>query len=441
MPKYAFPASFLWGAATASYQIEGAVEEEGRGPSIWDVFCAKPGAIREGQSGRHACDHYHRWKDDLDLLERLGFGAYRFSVAWPRIFPGGTGAVNLQGLDFYDRLVDGLLERKIEPMLTLYHWDLPQALEDKGGWRSRATAEAFAPYAAIVAQKLGDRVKLWATHNEMPCIVGLGYRTGEHAPGARESEQVIRRITHNVLLAHGLGVQAIRSEAKKAEVGIVHNPFMTLPFTEREEDIRAAREAFIEDSAWMLDPIFRGSYPAAQRKRLGKDAPEIKRGDLKTIAQPLDWFGLNLYTATQFARADIGPRSLEPHFPRTDMSWPITEEVLYWALRFIHELYAPPAMYITENGACYPDQVNADGRVEDYARLAYIRAHLRGVHRAASEKIPVKGYFAWSLLDNFEWGFGYAKRFGIVHVNFETQKRTPKASAEWLSKVIQDKGF
>jgi beta-glucosidase len=442
MPVYGFPNGFLWGTATAAYQIEGAVEEDGRGASIWDAFCDRPGAIWQGQSGRIACDHYHRWKSDLDLMKRLGISAYRFSVAWPRIFPEGTGAPNEQGLDFYDRLVDGLRRRGIEPMLTLYHWDLPLALERKGGWRNRDTARAFGAYAEAVARRLGDRVRLWVTFNEMPCIIHLGHREGSHAPGAKEPEKVVRQLTHHLLVAHGLGVQAVRAAAPKpVHVGLVHVPHIAQPFTERREDVDFARRVFEEQNAWLLDPVFRARYPVAERRRLGKDAPTAAPGDWKIISQPVDFLGINVYGAVEIARADLGRRPFEKHYPMTDMNTPLTDESIYWACRFTRELYNPAAMYITENGRSEWDDVNADGQVEDYARVEYLKSYLKGVHRAIREKLPVRGYFVWSLLDNFEWAYGYSKRFGIVFVNFDTQERNPKASAEWYAEAIRANGF
>lgn len=442
MPYYAFPKKFVWGAATASYQIEGATEEDGRGASVWDAFCARPGCIKEGHSGRQACDHYHRWEEDLDLLKALGFKAYRFSIAWPRILPTGRGKVNPRGLDFYSRLVDGMLERGIEPFVTLYHWDMPQALEERGGWRVRGTADAFGEYAAVVARALGDRVRYFATHNEMSCFVDLGHRTGVHAPGCKESEKTLRQIWHHVLLAHGLGVQAVRAAApRKPSVGIAHNPLISYPITEREEDIALAREIFRDTNGWMTDPLFYGSYPEKMRKELGRNAPRVRTGDMESIRQPLDWVGLNIYGVGQLVGHDIQTRHHQPWDMKTDMGWGINCDCLYWGLRFMREVYDAPEMFITENGAAYPDPMLPNGHVEDLARVEYLKLHLRGVQRAIKEGLPVRGYFVWSLMDNFEWAEGYTRRFGIVHVNYETQKRTPKASAYWLAKAIADGGF
>lgn len=442
MAAYTFPSGFLWGCAAASYQIEGATSEDGRGESIWDRFCKRPGAVRHGQSGAMACDHYHRWREDLDLIRDLGFGAYRFSIAWPRIFPQGTGAPNERGIAFYDRLVDGMLERGIEPMCTLYHWDLPQALEDRGGWRVRETADAFARYAETMARRLGDRVAMWSTFNEMNCLIDLGYRDGIHAPGAREDRKTWRQVAHHVLLAHGLGVQALRAAAPRpVRAGLVHNPVVFQPFYENSGHIDFAREQFIHHNSWMMDPLVHGRYPEARWREAGADVPDVQDGDLATIAQRLDFWGLNFYGVSQVAHAQWGLRPWEKHHPRTGIGWAVTPDVLYWAVRTACETYNLPEVYITENGCAQPDDINADGRVEDYARIDYLTGALRGLHRAAAEGFPVKGYFVWSILDNFEWHQGYSQRFGITFVNYETQQRTPKASALWLREVMRNNGL
>ncbi|MDK2973201.1 MAG: beta-glucosidase [Candidatus Sumerlaeota bacterium] len=443
MPAFPFPPDFIFGCAAASYQIEGAHDADGKGPSIWDAFCRRPGAILNGDSGDTACDHYHRWEQDLDMIAALGLDAYRFSVAWPRILPEGTGRVNEAGLDFYERLVDGMLARGIKPVLTLYHWDLPLALEEKhGGWRSRVTAEAFAEYARLVAERLGDRVPYWTTFNEMPVFAELGYRAGIHAPGLKLDEKGVRTVIHNILLAHGLGVQALRAALPaQSKIGVVHNPWACVPFVENDACIKAARQRWEYRNSWYLDPMFKGSYPGGQIEELGAAMPEIRDGDMRAIHQPLDFLGLNIYSSQAVVEEDGTERAYEKDFPSTDMGWHITPDVLYWALRFAHDLYAPPELLITENGCAFDGQVNAEGRVEDYARLEYMRGYLRGVQRAVSEGLPAKGYFAWSILDNFEWSFGYARRFGIVHVNFETQQRTLKESAKWYSHVAKNRGM
>lgn len=431
-----FPDGFLWGAATSAYQIEGSVDADGRGPSIWDDFCARPGAIANGDSGRMACDHYRRWRQDVDLMAELGLNAYRFSIAWPRILPSGTGPVNAQGLDFYDRLVDALLDAGIAPYATLYHWDLPSALERKGGWRARSTAEAFAEYSAIVARRLGDRVRDWVTFNEPFCIAELGHRTGDQAPGRRDGEKTWRQVYHHLLLGHGLASDAVKAASPSmARVGFVHLTTAPEPLFEDDESIRGARLAFRRHNAWIMDPLFRGEYPADQWDAAGANAPDVADGDMRAIGGRMDFLGVNSYSSWEFAQPDGSALQPEKWHPRTQMDWPIMPDCLYWACRFSHEEYAAPAIYITESGCAFPDSVDARGEVVDTARIAYLKAHLRGVRRATVEGAPVKGYFVWSLLDNFEWAYGYAKRFGIVHVNFETQKRTPKLSARWYSRV------
>lgn len=442
MVKYKFPDGFLWGAATASAQIEGAVFEDGKGSSIWDDFAQKPGKIVFGHTPQIACDHYHRYEEDLDLMKKFHLNSYRFSISWPRILPEGVGKINQKGLDFYDRLVDGLLERHIVPFVTLYHWDLPLTLEKKGGWRNFDTAKAFEEYTKVVVKKLGDRVKFWATFNELLCVIDLGYRIGYHAPGAKETEKVIRQISHNTLMAHGLGIMAIRENAKiKPIAGIVHNPVVPQPFFESDEDIAASKQYFIKNSSWMLEPMFKGSYPQSLWKELGKNVPDVKKNDMEIINQPLDYLGFNVYSATNMIHHKYGEKTMENYAPSTDMKWAIVEDCVYWGCRFIHEVYNPKSIYVTENGCAYPDDINEDGRIYDFSRIEYLRGHLKGVHRAVSEKIPIKGYFCWSLMDNFEWAYGYTKRFGLTFVNFENQKRIPKLSLEWYSNLIKNNGF
>lgn len=435
-PAHQFPRGFLWGAATAAYQIEGAVNHGGRGECIWTRFAQRPGAIAHGQSGAFACDHYNRLETDLDLMSELGIQVYRFSIAWPRIQPSGTGEANPEGIDFYQRLVDGLLERDILPLPTLYHWDLPQALENHGGWRNRDTAYRFADYTGRVTDVLGDRVQHWTTFNEPYCIVELGHRHGVQAPGACEPEKVVRQVYHHVLLAHGLAAAAIRDRRADAKIGFVHLTGVPDPLFEDEECISAARRSFHDQNAWVLHPLFHGEYPEDIWEKLGNDTPDVQNGDLKLIGAGLDYLGVNSYSSWNLMHPTKGLLEPEEWYPRTDMGWPITPDVLYWAVRFIHEAYAPEEMYITESGCAYPDEVGPDGEVMDYARIAYLRQHLRSIHRATQEDIPIKGYIAWSLLDNFEWAFGYDKRFGLIHVNFETFERTPKMSANWYSRVI-----
>lgn len=432
---------FLWGCASSSYQIEGAVRADGRGPSIWDTFSHTPGKIAGADTGDVACDHYHRMDEDLDLMADLGVQSYRFSIAWPRIQPTGVGAPLAAGLDFYDRLVDGLLARGISPMATCYHWDLPQALEDRGGWRVRGTAEAFAQYCSIVASRLGDRVPHWCTINEPWCSWWLGYVQGNHAPGAQETGRTRWQIAHNLMLAHGLGTRAIRAAVPpQVKVGMAFNTFDFEPFAEEPEHIAAARNRYERENAWLLGTMMRGEYPRDRFAELGADAPEVAPGDMAAIAAPLDFVGLNIYQNRGLTHAQRGQIDAEPWHPRTDFDWAVTPDCLYWGIRFAHEVFGVRDIMITENGCCYPDVVDAHGRVDDVARIAYLKGHLRGVERARREGLPVTGYYLWSILDNFEWAEGYGKRFGIVHVDFKTLKRTPKASFEWYRSVIRRDG-
>jgi beta-glucosidase len=435
------PSTFLWGAATSSYQVEGAVAEDGRGPSIWDDLCRRAGAIANGDTGDVACDHFHGWEHDLDIAKSIGLNAYRFSIAWPRVIPDGDGAVNERGLDFYSRLVDGCLERGIEPCVTLYHWDLPSALEAKGGWRVRATAEAFERYVEVVARRLGDRVTLWGTINEPFCVVDLGHRQGAHAPGARESDEIASRVLHHVMLGHGMGVRALRSAlGDRAKIGWAHLTGVPEPLTDRGEHLTAAREGFAKANALYLDPVMKGSYPTDEWFVAGGEGATIEPGDMEIISQPVDWVGLNIYSCWSIARGGVGTRAPEAHYPRTDMGWPIMPDCLHWGPRLFQDLYGEHPIFITEAGCAYPDAPNEYGEVEDYARVSYLRGHLRALQRAVAEGIPVRGIFIWSLLDNFEWAQGYAKRFGLVHVDFQTLRRTPKVSALWLREVIEDGG-
>ncbi len=428
----------LWGVATSSYQIEGATDEDGRGPSIWDVFCDQPGRIDDGSDGSVACDHYHRWAQDLDLIQRLGVGAYRFSIAWPRILPEGVGKVETRGLDFYDRLVDGLLERRILPFATLYHWDLPQALEDRGGWLNRDVVAAFTEYAQVVTARLGDRVHAWTTLNEPWCSAHLGYGVGEHAPGHRDRSESLLA-AHHLLLAHGSALPVMRSNAPGAKHGIVLNLNPAYAATDSDEDRRAARRFDAFFNRWYLDPIFTGTYPEDAWAGYGPDVPNVEPGDLETINAPLDFLGVNYYSRT-IVRAGAGPwpatQSVPGEGPPTDMGWEVYPAALEELLLRVQREYGPQELFITENGAAYPDRLQ-NGRVEDEERIAYLREHIAAVERARGQGAAVSGYFAWSLMDNFEWARGYRKRFGLVYVDYETQVRTPKASAHWYSQHIR----
>ncbi len=442
-PRADFPKSFVFGTATASYQIEGAVNEDGRGESIWDRFSHTPGKIKAGETGDVACDHYHRVDEDIALMKALGIQAYRFSIAWPRIVPDGDGAVNQAGLDFYSTLVDKLLAAGIQPWPTLYHWDLPQALEDKqGGWRSRATSEAFGRYAGIVVKHLSDRVKRWMTMNEMPCIINLGHEIGNHAPGAKEPPAMVNQIQHNVLRGHGLAALAIReSGGRGIEVGLAHNASCRVPVVETEANIRASELSFIDHNSPLLDPMVNGRYPEKWLKKQGADAPKVEAGDLETISQPLDFCGLNVYTGhfTEAADNADGYRTIPhpPTYPRGFLNWLWhVPQSIYWCARFINGLYGLGPLYVTENGCAVVDELK-DGEILDLDRMHYYRMYLQSVARAIRDGYPIEGYFAWTLMDNFEWAEGYSARFGIYYVDFETQQRTPKMTASLLAETIR----
>lgn len=439
--SHEFPDGFLWGAATAAYQIEGAVEQDGRAPSNWDHFASLPGRTHNGESGRHACDHYNRYREDVELMASLGLRAYRFSIAWSRILPEGSGRINEAGLDFYKRLIDELHRHGIQPVATCYHWDMPYELEKKyTGWRSREMADVFAEYCGVLAKHLGDRVPMWATINEPEVILGAGYKGGVHPPGLQLGLRDFRQTAHHLLLGHGKALQAMRAAVPPGtKLGIVHNSASVSPLMETVEDIDAARREYYERNAWLLEPLLQARYPAEPWKEAGEDVPEVQDGDLELIGAPVDFLGLNTYFSGSNVSARLGVREFEPWFPRTMMTWPITPDTLYWTVRFTHELFSPPDMYITENGCACPDQVkevNGNAVVEDFARVQFLREYLRGVHRATAEGLPLKGYFAWSLLDNFEWAGGYQYRFGLVHVNYETFHRTPKESSRYYAGVI-----
>ncbi|MBK9575451.1 MAG: beta-glucosidase [Fibrobacteres bacterium] len=429
-----FPEGFLWGSATSSFQIEGAWDEDGKGESNWDRFCHTPEKIFGGHTGDVACDHYHLWRNDLDLMARLGMKSYRFSVSWPRIQPKGTGPTLTKGLDFYERIVDGCLERGIEPCCTLFHWDLPQALEDKGGWVNRDTAKAMGDLAYHLANRFGDRVKRWMPINEGPCIADNAYGRGAFAPGIKGGVQLVRQTRHTVLLAHAYASQALRQTLgrDRISVGFVHNPTPFLPATTDPADIAGARAKFLEGTAWWLDPLWKGSYPAAEWEGLGADVPEVLDGELALIGDKPDFLGLNLYYAERFS-AQEATTWKRPEALRTDFDWVVEPDILYWVPLWCQEEWNPDYMMITENGCAWEA-----GGLQDDHRLAFYREHLRSLAQSVAEGARVTGYFAWSLLDNFEWTSGYSKRFGLVHVDFQTQERTPKASALWYSKVAQE---
>lgn len=436
MTRYKFPADFLWGAATAAYQVEGAWNEAGKGESIWDRFCHTPGKVLEGDTGDVACDHYHRYREDIALMRQIGLKGYRFSVSWPRVMPTGRGPINPAGLDFYDRLVDTLLAANIQPFPTLYHWDLPQALDETGGWKARDTCYAFADYAALMAKRLGDRVRYWATFNEPAVIHFLGYHIGMHAPGIKDPKASYQ-VAHNLLVAHGLGVQALRGVNPALQVGIVLNLWPAEPATDTPEDLAAAEHAWQMNGTLFLDTIFRAHYPPALIQAMGSDAPDTQPGDLALAAQKLDFLGINYY-----ARAMVNAQGQRIEkvagSEYTEMGWEVHAPALRRLLVRISGEYRLPPLYITENGAAFADQVSADGRVHDPRRLEYLRQHFIQARLAMQDGVDLRGYFAWSLLDNFEWAFGYSKRFGLIHVDYATQQRRLKDSAEWYARVIAE---
>ena len=435
-----FPANFLWGCATASYQVEGAVNEDGRGPSVWDTFSHTRGKTFQGDTGDVADDSYHLYTEDVRLLKNLGVTGYRFSISWSRIFPKGTGQPNEKGLAYYQRVVDELLKNNIAPYITLFHWDLPQALP--GGWQSRDTSKAFADYAAYVSKHLSDRVQHFFTTNEFVCFTDLSYKNGQFAPGLKLPAAQVNQVRHHGILAHGLAVQAIRANARTGtKIGLAENATVYVPVIESREHIEAARRATREGNAPFLTAVMEGKYTDGYLEREGANAPKVEAGDMKLIGSPLDFVGLNVYTP-EYVRADATPAGFaivrrQTSYPRMASSWLyIGPEVLYWAVRNVSDIWKPRALYITENGCSADDVITSNGRIEDTDRVMYLRNHLTHLHRAASEGYPIKGYFLWSLMDNFEWADGYSKRFGIHYVDFKTQKRTPKLSAEWYREVI-----
>ncbi|MFC9153831.1 GH1 family beta-glucosidase [Streptomyces bauhiniae] len=435
----AFPDNFRWGTATSAYQIEGAVTEDGRSPSIWDTFSHTPGKIDGDDNGDTACDHYHRWRDDLGLMRQLGVDMYRLSIAWPRVMPGGDGPVNPKGLAFYDELTDALLEAGITPSVTLYHWDLPQVLQDRGGWPERDTAEHFAAYASAVAERLGDRVTHWATLNEPLCSAWIGHLEGKMAPGWTDLTAAVRASYH-LLLGHGLATQAIRAAAPGAEVGIVTNLSTVHAATDRPEDLAAAHRQDGHVNRWWLDPVHGRGFPADMVEVYGVELPQ-KPGDLETIAAPLDWLGLNYYMPAHVADDPNGPapyaRSVRREgVPRTGMDWEIDASGIETLLLRLTEEYGARRIYVTENGSSFPDRVGPDGTVDDPERRAYLESHLAACASAAAKGAPLAGYFAWSLMDNFEWAYGYDKRFGLFHVDYATQARTIKASGRRYAEII-----
>jgi beta-glucosidase len=440
-----FPPGFLWGCATSSYQIEGAAREDGRVESIWDRFAATPGRIRDGSSGEVACDHYHRWPEDLDIARALGLNAYRFSIAWPRIFSEAGARPNPKGLDFYARLVDGMLERGLQPWATLYHWDLPQYLQDRGGWNERATVDAFVELADAMTRKLGDRVKHWITHNEPWCTAILGNFEGCHAPGLTDFRTALQ-VSHHVLLSHGKAVPAIRANVPGAKVGISLSLHPLRPASGSARDIAAMERHDGLRYRWFLDPLYGRGYPEQTLALVGDQAPTVLPGDLEAIAVPTDFLGVNYYFPETVAdapgHAPLDARILPPRGDEiTAMGWEVEPQGLAELLARVERDYRPGPIYVTENGSCYDDTVGANGRIEDTQRRHYLMRHLGALRDALGDGVPVQGYFAWSLVDNFEWAEGYRKRFGLVHVDYATQQRRLKDSAHWYRAFLKGATF
>ncbi|NVI87196.1 GH1 family beta-glucosidase [Actinomadura sp. BRA 177] len=425
------PEGFRWGVATAAYQIEGAVDEDGRGPSTWDTFAHTPGRVRDGHTGDVACDHYHRWPEDVALMSGLGVDTYRFSIAWPRVQPSGSGPVNAKGLDFYERLVDGLLAAGIAPAATLYHWDLPQPLEDAGGWMERDTAYRFAEFSYLAAERLADRVEMWITLNEPVVVTAYGYAFGVYAPGQALMLDALPT-AHHQLLAHGLAVNALRSRNARA-IGLTNHYSPAWAATPEDQPAADAFDAFM--NRLFTDPVLLGRYPG-----LMGDAPYIRSADMSVIASPIDFLGVNYYNPTRLATPSDGPLPFDivdiTEYPTTGMGWPIVPDAFLSLLRTLNTRYDLPPLYITENGCSFPDEIGPDGTVDDSSRIEFLDAHIKAMRTAIDEGIDIRGYFTWSLLDNFEWAEGYHPRFGLVHVDYETQKRTPKKSYAWYRDLI-----
>jgi beta-glucosidase len=431
----AFPPAFTWGVATSAYQIEGGATADGRGPSIWDTFTHTPGKITDASSGDVACDHYHRYAEDVDIIASLNVDAYRFSIAWPRVQPDGSGAWNEAGFDFYSRLLDKLAEKSIAAHVTLYHWDLPQALEDKGGWLNRDTAKHFAAYAAEVARRFGNRVATIATHNEPWCTANLGYGTGQFAPGIANPAAAVSA-SHQLLLSHGLAMQAMRAQNVSAKLGIVLNQWTADPATDSTADIKAAEVEWARSVEWFMDPIFKGSYPQLALDNIDCSLLFIHENDFKDIRQPIDFLGVNYYFRA-YVSTENPPRKPPCDLGVTDMGWEVYPQGLTELLVKLHGQYQLPPVYITENGMAVPDREEG-GRVQDQPRIDYLKMHLAALHDAMDAGVNVQGYFYWSLLDNFEWNSGYLRRFGLVHVDYDTQQRTLKDSAHWYRNFIKE---
>lgn len=452
VPADAFPRDFLWGTATAAYQVEGAAAEDGRGPSVWDTFCRKKGAVYEGHTGEVACDHYHRLAGDVRLMKELGIGAYRFSVSWSRVLPEGRGRLNPKGLAFYDRLLDSLAGANIVPACTLFHWDFPEALFQQGGWLNRDVANWFADYASLLASRFSDRVVYWITQNEPQCYIGLGHLEGRHAPGLKLKFGEYLRAAHHSMRAHALAVRAIRAAAKhpSTQVGYVLATQVAHPASDSSADREAARQVCFRvegrnafNNAWWLDPVLEGRYPADGLAAYAADMPKGFEADLAEMKQPLDFLGLNIYTSRPWRQGSDGKPEqvkLPPGYPLTGVDWqPVMPQSLYWGPKFFFDRYRLP-IHITENGLSTRDQISLDGAVHDPQRIDLTQRYLLELHRAMTDGVPVKSYYHWSLLDNFEWAEGYKQRFGLVYVDYPTQKRLPKDSYHWYRGVIASRG-
>lgn len=437
-----FPLNFVWGTATASYQVEGAWNEDGKGESIWDRFTHTPDHIERNETGDIACDQYHRYPEDIAIMAELGIPAYRFSISWPRIYPDGKGRLNPSGLEHYDRLVDALLAAGITPWLTLYHWELPQALQDEGGWPAREISDHFAAYADTVSKKLGDRVHNWMTLNEPWCIAFLSYRDGIHAPGRRDQKQAFQAAYHTIL-AHGKAYQAIKANWPQARVGLTNVSYQPFALRRDEQAETLLAYAHAENNGVFLDPLLKGTYPQLVLDKLGTDAPHIRPDDLKVMNQ-VDFIGVQYYSdniiAAQGAESPTAAKTKYPFFEYTEMNWPVTPAGLYEHLLMLKKQYQPREIVVTENGSAWPDILTPEGRVQDHRRQSYLKQHLRQVWRAIEEGVPVTGYFYWSFMDNFEWAFGYRPRFGLVYTEYASQKRYVKDSGYLYRDIIKANG-
>ncbi|GEN52210.1 GH1 family beta-glucosidase [Halobacillus faecis] len=446
MTTIQFPDKLKWGAATASYQIEGAAKEGGRTASIWDVFSHTPGNVKNGDHGDHACNSYHMYKEDVQHLKELGVDMYRFSISWSRVIPDGTGELNPEGVEYYRNLIQELIENGIEPMITLYHWDLPQVLQEKGGWENRETTEAFLAYANAMFQEFGGQVKKWLTINEPWCASFLSNYLGIHAPG-KTSLQAAVDVSHHLLLAHGKAVQSFRDLVPDGEIGYAPNVGWLEPYSPNQEDIDACKRGMMWQKEWFMDPVFKGTYPETLVKLFAEHNATLnmEEGDLEIISQPIDMMGINYYTGSLGRYKEDGGlfqvEEIALDERRTDIDWPIYSEGFYKTLTDLHQTYGDVPIYITENGACYNHGVEEDGKVHDKERVDYLKQHLTALNRAMEAGVPIVGYIVWSLLDNFEWAEGYEKRFGIIHVNFETFERTRKDSYYWFKETVENHSF